>query len=231
MLAILALTTLFSIYSFFTTPRQYRADAVFTVRQQNAPTDPTRIFTFNDYYNWIASEYLVDDYTQIIESDSFGQAVLDTIKKEVPAGNIIISDTATLMPMIEKMKPMDITAAVGADRRHRELNVFAETSSRDYTKAIMDAAGIVLTEGLVKTYYRGNNTDKPVIAQIDQITYDDMTSSTSKEITNAITRIIMGLVAAIAIAFLLEYLDNSVRDEKDARKVLELPVLGAIPKL
>ncbi len=41
----------------------------------------------------------------------------------------------------------------------------------------------------------------------------------------------LGVVAAIVLAFLLEYLDNSVRDERDAKRILELPVLGAIPKL
>jgi capsular polysaccharide biosynthesis protein len=41
----------------------------------------------------------------------------------------------------------------------------------------------------------------------------------------------MGLVLALALAFLLEYLDNSVRDERDARRVLDMPVLGTIPKV
>ncbi len=236
MLAIVLLATLFSAYSFLTAPKQYGADATFTVRQQNtAPADPNTIFTFNGYYNWIASEYLVDDYTQVIESDSFGKSVLATIMTEVPKGGIIVSDTEQLMADVENMKPRDVVDAVGADRRHRELRFFAVTSSKDLTIAIMQASAIVLTqpltaEGLVEPY-RGKTTDRPLFAQIDQITYDDIKTGTSKEITNAITRIIMGLVAAVAIAFLLEYLDNSVRDEKDARKVLDLPVLGAIPRI
>lgn len=235
-LAIVALAGLFSAYTLLAGGRSYRGEAVFTVRQQNtAATDPTKIFTFNDYYNWIASEYLVDDYTQIVESDAFGQAVITAIKTGVQASGsdpncIVVSDTAKIFSNVDKMTPKSVTDAVGADRRHRELHIFAETGSRDLTKAIVEASGVVLTEGLVKPY-RGADTDKPVFSQIDQITYDDMTSSASKDITNAIVRVILGLVAAIALAFLLEYLDNSVRDEKDARKVLDLPVIGAIPRI
>ncbi|GIN96853.1 capsular polysaccharide biosynthesis protein [Siminovitchia terrae] len=39
---------------------------------------------------------------------------------------------------------------------------------------------------------------------------------------------IVGLMAGIGIAFLLEYLDNTVKTEQDVEKLLELPVLGAI---
>ncbi len=109
-LAIVVLAGLFSAYTLLTGTRQYRTDAVFTVRQQNpTPPDPTKIFTYNGYYNWIASEYLVDDYTQIAESDAFGQAVLDTIKKEVPSGKIVVSDTTTLMATVERMKAVSYT--------------------------------------------------------------------------------------------------------------------------
>ena len=56
-LAIIALAGLFSAYSYLTTPKAYNADAKFAVRQaQSQRTVPVAFFTFNDYYNWIASE-------------------------------------------------------------------------------------------------------------------------------------------------------------------------------
>jgi len=39
---------------------------------------------------------------------------------------------------------------------------------------------------------------------------------------------IIGLLIGIGIAFLLEYLDNTVKTEQDVEKLLNLPVLGAI---
>jgi capsular polysaccharide biosynthesis protein len=39
---------------------------------------------------------------------------------------------------------------------------------------------------------------------------------------------VVGLMASIGLAFLLEYLDNTVKTEQDIEKLLELPVLGAV---
>ena len=47
-----------------------------------------------------------------------------------------------------------------------------------------------------------------------------MQSSRSRDIINAVVRVMIGVVLALALAFLLEYLDSSIRDERDARKVL-----------
>lgn len=229
-LAIIVLAGLFSAYSFLTAPKKYRAETLFTVRQQVLSTERGQAgYSYDRYYIMLSSEYLIDDYTQIVESDAFGKAVLDTIRAEVPSGGIVVSDTATLMADVDKLRPQDVSEAVGAERRHRELSLFAETTSRDLTKAIVEAGGIALTKGLVRPF-RGTDTDEPVFSEIDQVTYDQLTSSTSKEITNAIIRFVLGLVLALAVAFLLEYLDNSVRDERDARKILDLPVIGAIPR-
>ena len=42
---------------------------------------------------------------------------------------------------------------------------------------------------------------------------------------------IIGLVTGVALAFLLEYLDESIRSPEDVEKKLGLPLLGSIPKL
>ncbi|MEK4870702.1 YveK family protein [Niallia sp. FSL W8-1348] len=39
---------------------------------------------------------------------------------------------------------------------------------------------------------------------------------------------VVGLMIGVGLAFLLEYLDNTVKNEQDIEKLLELPVLGAI---
>lgn len=39
---------------------------------------------------------------------------------------------------------------------------------------------------------------------------------------------VVGLLIGVGLAFLLEYLDNTVKTEQDIEKLLELPVLGAI---
>lgn len=42
---------------------------------------------------------------------------------------------------------------------------------------------------------------------------------------------VLGLAVAAAIAFLLEYIDDTVKTSEDVQRVLELPTLGTIPKI
>ncbi|CRH89840.1 Capsular polysaccharide biosynthesis protein [Chlamydia trachomatis] len=38
-------------------------------------------------------------------------------------------------------------------------------------------------------------------------------------------------MAGVGLAFLLEYMDNTIRDEKDIETLLDLPLLGSIQKI
>lgn len=46
---------------------------------------------------------------------------------------------------------------------------------------------------------------------------------------NMAIALVVGLMIGVGLAFLLEYLDNTIKTEQDVEKLLELPVLGAIP--
>ncbi|WP_078378861.1 YveK family protein [Sutcliffiella halmapala] len=46
---------------------------------------------------------------------------------------------------------------------------------------------------------------------------------------NMAIALVVGLMMGVGLAFLLEYLDNTIKTEQDIEKLLELPVLGAIP--
>src|SRR5690606_13998755 len=42
---------------------------------------------------------------------------------------------------------------------------------------------------------------------------------------------VVGLMLGVGLAFLLEYLDNTIKNEQDVERLLELPVLGAIAQI
>jgi capsular polysaccharide biosynthesis protein len=48
---------------------------------------------------------------------------------------------------------------------------------------------------------------------------------------NTAIALVVGLMAGVGLAFLLEYLDNTVKTEQDIEKLLGLPVLGTITKM
>jgi capsular polysaccharide biosynthesis protein len=233
-LAIVVLSTILSGVMALLAPREYKAETRFTARQDPSP-DVLRdnYFTFDRYYNWFGSEFLVDDYTQIVDSDAFAGSTLATLKEDLAAGTLEISATDKLKADVEKLEAKDVRGGMGADRRHRNLRITVTAPTRELAKAISDSAAKVLTDARLKPI-RGEYTmqsDKALFSQLDAVTMESIESSSRREITNAIIRVVLGLVAALAIAFLLEYLDTSVRDERDATKVLDLPVLGAIPRI
>lgn len=52
-----------------------------------------------------------------------------------------------------------------------------------------------------------------------------------KPVLNIAIASVVGLMAGVGLAFLLEYLDNTIKNEQDIEKHLGLPVLGAITRI
>ncbi len=52
-----------------------------------------------------------------------------------------------------------------------------------------------------------------------------------RPILNIIIIFVVALMVSIALAFLLEYLDDTVKKEEDVEKLLGLPVLGIVARM
>lgn len=48
---------------------------------------------------------------------------------------------------------------------------------------------------------------------------------------NVAVAFVVGLLVGVGLAMILEYLDNTIKTERDIEKVLELPILGAVPRI
>jgi capsular polysaccharide biosynthesis protein len=219
-LAIVGLTTILSAYMALRAGLTYEADVRFITRQ--APTPDNNgyvVFTFDRYYNWFSSEFLVDDYTLIVQSDAFANAVLGIMGNRLSLGKGSHITNA------------DIKGALEADRKNRELHVKVTASSKEEAVDLANTVALVLTDAKMKPIRGPMVDDKPVFTQIDEATADEVKSSRTKEVINAAIRVAISIAAALALVFLLEYLDTSVRDARDAESLLDMPVLGAIPRV
>jgi len=49
-----------------------------------------------------------------------------------------------------------------------------------------------------------------------------------RPLLNVAIALVVGLMAGVGLAFLLEYLDNTIKNEQDVEKLLELPILGVV---
>jgi len=219
-LAIVGFTTILSGYMALRAAPTYEAEDKFVTRQQPAPDNNNYVvFTFDRYYNWFSSEFLVDDYTIIVQSDAFANAIRAVMGPELTLG------TANGKPTNAEIK-----GAMEVDRKNRELRVKVTAPSKEEAKSFADAVATVLTGAKMKPIKGPVVDDKPVFTQIDEATPDDIKSSKTKEAINAAIKIAISIAAALALAFLLEYLDTSVRDARDVERLLDVPVLGAIPR-
>ena len=52
-----------------------------------------------------------------------------------------------------------------------------------------------------------------------------------KPTLNMAIAFVVGLMISVGLAFLLEYLDNTIKSEEDLERLLELPVLGTITEI
>jgi len=65
---------------------------------------------------------------------------------------------------------------------------------------------------------------------IDAATVPD-TPVSPRKVLNTVVAAVVGLIVGIALAFMFEYFDNSIRTPEDVERHLGLPVLTVIPDL
>lgn len=189
---------------------QYSASVRFTIGV-NAP--PAKDVSGYDpiLTSYQASEYVRDDFVEIIQSDVFADDVNVTLGKMGVSGITV--------------RRGNIGAAVEKQRRLMSMSVTWNDAAQ--AQRIADAAVKNLSENNAKYFAQLGATgatvaviDKPVVSRI---------GTSLREQMDIPIRVLLALLAGIALAFILDYLDTSVRDVRDA-EALGLRVVGEIPK-
>lgn len=162
------------------------------------------------YYAWLTSEYLVDDFTEVVRSELFAQGVnrrLANQNIEIPAG--LISGSAT------------------TGRQHRIIQLTFHWGDPEGLQAIADATVAELSEN-ADAYFTQLGTENAVVSLLD----GPATSVASPDLRRRLEfplRVILAAIAGIGLVFILEYLDTSVRREQELNEA-GLPVVGVIPR-
>jgi capsular polysaccharide biosynthesis protein len=94
----------------------------------------------------------------------------------------------------------------------------------------------VLAQNIVNTLTRVFQSEVKVIMKMDNVQIIDeaplpRTPVEPNRVKNVVIGAAAGLVAAVGLAFLLEYLDRSVKSEEQVTEILGVPVLGVIPRV
>ncbi len=191
-------------------PTGYTAVIRFTASQPPEGV-PARSFEDQNYLPWLASEYAVINLAAWTRTESFRAEVS---KHPALAGLSPISADA-LIP------------AIAADSVRSILTVYLSWPDEAALRQIGEAVIGVLT-ARSGAYFPQFGAAPPVVKALDTVnTVPAPTPLTTR--LNPLLRIVIGLVAGIGLAFLVEYLDPTIRTRHEAEAV-GWPVIGEIPR-
>ncbi|MBN3553995.1 capsular biosynthesis protein [Fictibacillus nanhaiensis] len=176
--------------------------------------------------------------TQILVNQKTSeQPILDAnqIKSNIDIINtyrVIIKSPTILDKVIQELNLNTTTEALT-----NKITVNSEQNAQVFNLMVEDedpAKAVKIANGIAKTF----STEITEIMNVDNVKIlspsvlkDDPSPIKPKPLLNIAIALVVGLMAGVGIAFLLEYLDNTIKTEEDIQKVLQLPVLGVIPKI
>ncbi len=156
-----------------------------------------------------ATEYLVDDFSLFVSSRAMAEAVNQRLAGQgiqVPAG-VLQSSTAS-------------------EQVHRVVTVRVTWSQPDETMAIILATIDALREE-APAYFARLGVEQPRITLFDGPDVSPVPPSLTQRLDLPV-RLLLALAAGVALAFLLDYLDNSVRSREEIES-LGIAVLAEVP--
>ena len=184
-------------------------------------------------YFFLTPKYEAD--TEILVNQSikdqaqFNTGVVQANVQLVNTYSDIIKSPTILKDVIDKLH-LDITP----DGLQGQLSVESKQNSQVFTVAVQDKnpAKALKIANTIATVF----ADKiPTIMSIDNVSIlskarlaADGHPVAPKPTLNMAIAFVVGLMVSVGLAFLMEYLDNTIKTEEDIEQFLELPVLGAV---
>lgn len=143
--------------------------------------------------------------------------------------NVIIKSPAILDKVIEQEK-LDMSAGalnglvtVSSEQNSQVVNITVQNEDPQTAANIANAIATTF-KSEISTLMNVDNVNILTKAQIGE----NPSPINPKPVLNMAIALVVGLMAGVGLAFLLEYLDNTIKTEQDIENQLGLPVLGAI---
>jgi capsular polysaccharide biosynthesis protein len=203
------LTLLTAVLSVLTSPLTQGGHSATVRFLLGVPAEAPRgaYFTYDKYYSLLSTEYLTDDFVEVVRSKGF----LEDVKSEAAP------DSGDLT----------ITSLPRSERAPRVLSVTVNGGSE---AAVLRAAGaiadIVVNRSAV---YFPSLGERGVAARIIDPPAVTSAAAGGRALLNVGLRTGLGLAIGLALAALLHYLDTTLYNARDVRDSLRLPLLGELP--
>jgi capsular polysaccharide biosynthesis protein len=199
---VVGLVLLISLVSYRTPAPVYRASMRFAVGIEGS--EPVTAESGEGRSDtWLASEYLADDLAEVLKGGDFARRIGEKVGFTVPAG------------------------AIFAVREHRILSVSIDWPDPKQAQAIAEGVGAAIQDAgqeyfpqLAGTQAKAILVDGPGLSPVGR---------SLRQKLDLPLRLLIALVAGVALAFLWDYLDDTVRDRSEVES-LGVGVLGEIPR-
>jgi len=195
-----------SVYLIPQTSTPYQAALSVAVKPRLA-TDTATPYYSTDYYSYIASEYANDDLIAVVESDDFIQG----LRARLPTG---AGGAAS--------------GSVKGTKAHRVVEFTVTSTSAEGAMSLAQGIADTLTSPqTVSKFFDlfANEGQTVTVVQPPRIV---SLPAGHNALLNLAARALVGLACGIGLAFLVDYLDDSVRSE-DVAPLLGWPIVAEIP--
>ncbi|MDQ0216274.1 capsular polysaccharide biosynthesis protein [Oikeobacillus pervagus] len=173
--------------------------------------------------------------TQILVNQSKNEQQLYSTN-EVQTNLQLINTYSVIMksPAILNKVIKELNLEMTTDQLNEKITVQSEKDSQVVNMSVQDEdpkqAALIANktaEVFQKEIVKIMNIDNVTILA-KAVVKDDLAPIKPQPTLNIAIAVVVGLMAGVGLAFLLEYLDNTVKTEQDVENLLELPVLGMV---
>jgi capsular polysaccharide biosynthesis protein len=207
---------LYTVLTYDQPPTLYQAHMNFTA---GLPLEQrSGVYTYDGYYNWLASEYIANGLSDVVRRERFAAAVSEKLAAQ-----------GVRMPDGAPIPPGAIQGAIASDNAQSVFVVFITWGDPDTLLAIADVATLELTENAGAYFPQLVALPVPPARRVDQPVPVAMPPSLRNQLTGPAVRVALAAAVGLGLAFLLHYLDPTVR-ERSELEALGYDVLGEIPR-
>lgn len=143
--------------------------------------------------------------------------------------NVIIKSPAILDKVVQ-----DLDLGITTEQLNGKITVASEKDSQVVNVSVQDSNANKAAKIANKTA-EVFKTEISKIMKIDNVSIlakatvtDQQSPIKPKPLLNIAIALVVGLMAGVGAAFLLEYFDNTIKNEQEVERLLGLPVLGTI---